>query len=268
MVSSNQLRSSVDLSLSSDQSTSAYGRFHNLTIPPDPPMNSSKPALHSQDILTCGCETLVMTIKSLTRLRLRTLEPDGSLMEHAAQTQLSTMIENLVDSELSMSSGQSTSAHGNLHNLPIPPVSPMNSSKPALHVQYILGHVCETLTMTTTLKKQGPTTPWRYRPTHGLVTIKTHPDKKKGISASLCIEIDLISVVSGAGSTDLNDTILSMSVQYAELKVVPDHDNVLCLKVKTPGVNSNGIFITVSCLPPLVLSVVSDQRCRQSLLSP
>jgi hypothetical protein len=83
--------------------------------------------------------------------------------------------------------------------------------------------------MTTTGKKQGPTTPRRCRPTHGLVTIKTHPEQQTGFKASLCIEIDLISVVSGAG---LDDTILSMPVQYAELKVVPDHDNALCLKVE------------------------------------
>ncbi len=124
------------------------------------------------------------------------------------------------------------------------PTSPTNELfQTSTSREHILARVCEKLAMTTTCKKQGPTTPRRCRPTHGLVTIKTRPDKKKGISASLCIDIDLISVVSGAGSTGLDDTILSTPVQYAELKVVPDHDNVLCLKVKTPGANPNGIFV-------------------------
>jgi hypothetical protein len=231
-----------ELSMSSGQSTPARGSFHNLTIPPATPINSPKSALHVQHILARVCETLVMTIKSLTRLRLLNLEPGGRLMEREAQTQLSTT-ENLGDSDLSMLSGQSTPAHGSLHDLPIPPATSINSFKPAIHVQHILGRVFETLVMTTTRRKQGPTTPRRCRPTHGLVTIKPHPEEKKGIPASLCIEIDLISVVSETG---LDDTILSMPVQYAELKVVPNHDNVLCLKVKTPGANANGIFVVVS----------------------
>jgi hypothetical protein len=165
-------------------------------------------------------------------------------MGRKAQTQLPTIIENLGDlNDLSMSSGQSTPAHGSFHNLPIPPATPTISSKSTLHAQHTLARVCETLVMTTTGKKQGPTTPRRCRPTHGLVTIKTHPEQQTGFKASLCIEIDLISVVSGAG---LDDTILSMPVQYAELKVVPDHDNVFCLKVKTPVAHANGIFVVVS----------------------
>ena len=165
-------------------------------------------------------------------------------MAREAKTQMPTIIENLGDSNNdSMFSGQSTPAHGSFHNLPIPTTTPMNSAKSALHAQHILTRVCETLVMATTRKKQGPMTPRRCRATHGLVTIKTHLSQQTGFPASLCIEKDLISVVSGA---DLNDTILSMPLSFAELKVVPGHDNVLDLKVKTPGANRSGIFVVVS----------------------
>ncbi len=135
-----------DVLMLSGQSTPAHGSFHNLPIPPATPTISSKSALHAQHILARVCETLVMTIKSLTRLRLLKLEPKGRLMEREEQTQLPTMIGTLGDSDLSMSSGQSTPAHGSFHNLPIPPATPTISSKSALHAQHILGHVCETST--------------------------------------------------------------------------------------------------------------------------
>jgi hypothetical protein len=59
----------------------------------------------------------------------------------------------------------------------------------------------------------------------------------------LCIEKGFISVVGGA---ELDDTILSMPLQYAELKVMPGHDNVLELKVKAPDAKPNGILVVVS----------------------
>ena len=144
--------------------------------------------------------------------------------------------------DVSTLSGQSTPSHGSFHNLPILTATPMNTSKSALNAQQLLA-ACESLVMATTRKKQGPTTPRRCRPTHGLVTIKTHPSQQTGFPASLCIDKDFISVVSGA---DLDDTILSMPLPYAELNVVPGHDNVLDLKVKTPGANRSGIFVVVS----------------------
>jgi hypothetical protein len=165
-----------------------------------------------------------------------------------APTQMPAIIENLDDSKLNsedllMMSGQSTPARGRYQNSPIPPATPKNSSKSALYAQHRLAQACTTLAMATTRKQQVPTTPRRCRPTHGLVTIKTHLSQQTGFPASLCIDKDFISVVSGA---DLDDTILSMPLPYAEINVVPGHDNVLDLKVKTPGANSNGIFVVVS----------------------
>jgi hypothetical protein len=163
-------------------------------------------------------------------------------MAHEKEPQR-TITEDLGDSkDVSTLSGQSTPAHGSFHNLPILTATPMNTSKSALNAQQLLA-ACESFVMATTRKKQGPTAPRRCRPTHGLVTIKTHPSQQTGFPASLCIDKDSISVVSGA---DLDDTILSMPLPYAELNVVPGHDNVLDLKVKTPGANSNGIFVVVS----------------------
>jgi hypothetical protein len=37
-----------------------------------------------------------------------------------------------------------------------------------------------------------------------------------------------------------------MPLPYAELKVVPGHDNVLELKVKTPDAKPNGILVVVT----------------------
>jgi hypothetical protein len=58
----------------------------------------------------------------------------------------------------------------------------------------------------------------------------------------LCIDKGFISVVGGAG---LDDIILSMPLRYAELKVVPGHENVLELKVRTPDAKPNGILVEV-----------------------
>ena len=59
----------------------------------------------------------------------------------------------------------------------------------------------------------------------------------------MCIEKGFISVVGGAG---LDDTILSMPLRYAELKVVPGYENMLELKVRTPDAKPNGILVEVS----------------------
>ena len=160
-----------------------------------------------------------------------------------AKTQLPTIIENLGDlNDLSMLSGQSTPAHGSFHHMPILAAAPMNTSKSALHAQQLLA-ACESLVMATTRKKQGPTTPRRCRPTHGHVTIKTRTSQETGFAALLCIQDGLISVVGGA---ELDDTVVIMPLPYAELKVVPDHDNVLELKIKTPDAKPNGIFLVMS----------------------
>ena len=97
--------------------------------------------------------------------------------------------------------------------------------------------------MATTRKQQAPTTPQPCRPTHGHVTIKTRTSQQTGFAGLLCIERGLISVVGGA---ELDDTILSIPLPFAELKVVPGHDNVLELQVKTPDAKPNGIFVVVS----------------------
>jgi hypothetical protein len=97
--------------------------------------------------------------------------------------------------------------------------------------------------MATTHKQQAQTTPRRCRPTHGHVTIKTRTSQETGFAALLCIQEGLISVVGGA---ELDDTVVIMPPPYAELKVVPGHDNALQLKIKTPDAKPNGIFLVVS----------------------
>jgi len=107
--------------------------------------------------------------------------------------------------------------------------------------------LCSTLAISHTHKQQAPTSPamqaHRCRRTHGHVTIKTRTSQQTGFAALLCIESGFISVVGGAV---LDDTILSMPLRYAELKVVPGHENVLELKVKNPDAKPNGILVEVS----------------------
>ena len=76
--------------------------------------------------------------------------------------------------------------------------------------------------------------------------MKTRTSQQTGFPALLCIVEGFISVVGGA---ELDETVLSMPLPYAVLKVVPDLDNVFELKVKTPEGKPNGIstiFIAVS----------------------
>jgi hypothetical protein len=72
--------------------------------------------------------------------------------------------------------------------------------------------------------------------------MKTLTSQQTGFAALLCIDKGFISVVGGAG---LDDTILSMPLRYAQLKVVPGHENVLELKVRTPDAKPNGILVEV-----------------------
>ena len=157
------------------------------------------------------------------------------------QAELLTITENLGDSK--DLSGRSTPALGSFHESPIPPSIPKNSSKTALHDQHRLARACESFAMATTHKQQAPTTPRRCRPTHGHVTITTRISQETGFAALLCIQKGFISVVGGA---ELDDTVVIMPLPYIELKVVPDHDNVLELKIKTPDAKPNGIFLVVS----------------------
>jgi hypothetical protein len=160
------------------------------------------------------------------------------------RAELLTITENLGDSkDLSIMSGQSTPARGSFYESPIPPATPKNSSKTALHDQHRLARAGETLAMATTHQQQAPTTPRRCRPMHGHVTIKTRTSQETGFAALLCIQKGFISVVGGA---ELDDTVVIMPLPYAELKVVPGHDNVLELKIKTTDAKPNGIFLVVS----------------------
>jgi hypothetical protein len=85
------------------------------------------------------------------------------------------------------------------------------------------------------------------RPTRGHVAMKTRTSQQTGFPALLCIAEGFISVVGGA---ELDETVLSMPLPYAVLKVVPDLDNVFELKVKSPGEAKpkgiSTIFIAVS----------------------
>jgi hypothetical protein len=59
----------------------------------------------------------------------------------------------------------------------------------------------------------------------------------------LCIQKGFISVVGGP---ELDDTVVIVPLPYAALKVVPGHDDVLELKIKTLDAKPNGIFLVVS----------------------
>ena len=168
-------------------------------------------------------------------------------MSLKARTQLPAIIENLRDSFPKLDDSEdlfgTDQQLSSSFNAPILHATPKNSSKSALHTQHRLAQACATLAIVTTRKQQAPTTPRRCRPTHGQVTIKTHTSQQTGFAALLCIEKGFISVVGGAG---LDDTILSMPLPYAELKVVPGYDNVLELKVRTTDAKPNGILVEVS----------------------
>ena len=256
---------STDLLMMSGQSTASSGSYHKLPIVPATPKNSSnehyKPstASHNLDVRSLDEENsreqaLWVAYRSPPRLwepshtcfpseaefdRLCSHDdPAGRPLKREAQTRQRAIIETLVDSkDLLMMSGQSTPASGSYHDSPIVPATPKNSS------QHRLVLARETVAIATAHKQHAPTTPRRRRHTHGHVTIKTCTSQQTGFAALLCIEKGVISVVGGA---ELDNTILSMPLPYAELKVVPGHDNMLELKVKTPGAKPNGILVVVS----------------------
>ena len=169
--------------------------------------------------------------------------PDGKFFKRESQTQLPAIIEsdsNLDDSKDLMMSGQSTPARGSYHNSPISTATPNNSSTSAFHAQHRLPRSCETFAIQSVCKHKDPR---RCMPPDEHVTVKTRASQQTGFAAVLRIEKGFLSVIGGA---ELDDTILSMPLPYAELKVVPGHDNVLELKVKTPGAKPNGILVVVS----------------------
>ena len=180
---------------------------------------------------------------SATHRHWASSEPsDGRVLKREAQTLDEVFLNRHDSKDLLLMSAQSTPVLGSFHESPVPPATPKNSSKTALHDKHSLARA-ETLATATTHKQQAQTTPWRYRPTHGHVTIKTRTSQQTGFAGLLCIERGFISVVGGA---ELDDTILSIPLPFAELKVVPGHDNVLELQVKTPDAKPNGIFVVVS----------------------
>jgi hypothetical protein len=184
---------------------------------------------------------------SATHRHWASSEPsDGRVLKREAQTLDEVFLNRHDSKDLLLMSAQSTPVLGSFHESPVPPATPKNSSKTALHDKHRLARA-ETLATVTTHcnshKQHAPTTPWRWRPTHGHVTIKTHTSQETGFAALLCIQKGFISVVGGA---ELNDTVVIMPLPYVELKVVPDHDTMLELKIKTPDAKPNGIFLVVS----------------------
>jgi hypothetical protein len=161
---------------------------------------------------------------------------DGRFVNGEARTQLPAIIENLFDSEDLLDTDKQ------LPSFFTSPIMYVSSSKSSLHAQHKLARACATLAIANKHKQQAPTSPPRCRPTHGQVTIKTRTSQMTGFAALLCIDKGFISVVGGAG---LDDTILSMPLRYAQLKVVPGHENVLELKVRTPDAKPNGILVEV-----------------------
>ena len=169
--------------------------------------------------------------------------PDGKFFKREAPTQLPAIIEsdsNLDDSKDLMMSGQSTPARGSYHNSPISTATPNNSSTSAFHAQHRLPRSCETFAIQSVCKHKDPR---RCMPPDEHVAVKTRASQQAGFAAVLRIEKGFLSVIGGA---ELDDTILSMPLPYAELKVVPGHDNVLELKVRTLGAKPNGILVVVS----------------------
>ena len=146
-----------------------------------------------------------------------------------------------VSEELTMVSsaqGKSTSVH---KNSPLPPVD--IKTPPYTYLRRAWSHRLAEVPA----RKALTTTRMPCRPTRGHVAIKTRTSQHTGFPAVLCIAEGFISVV---GSAELGETVLSMPLPYAVLKVVPDFDNVFELKVKTPGETKpqgiSTIFITVS----------------------
>jgi hypothetical protein len=80
----------------------------------------------------------------------------------------------------------------------------------------------------------------RFRPFRGKVIITARASQKEGIPGLLCFEKGGLSVVGGA---DLDETFLSMPLQYAKINVVPDCDDKFQISVS--GSHGLGIFVVV-----------------------
>jgi hypothetical protein len=96
------------------------------------------------------------------------------------------------------------------------------------------------------------------------VTIKTRILQKTGYAALLCIENGVISVAGGA---ELDNIILSIPLQYAELNVVQGHDSVFELNVKTPDAKRNGIFVVLSVCSARDRCLARSLQCKDPLSS-
>jgi hypothetical protein len=148
--------------------------------------------------------------------------------------------QSLDDSEeLTMLSGKSTPVR---NESPLPVKTPPYTYLPYTYLRRAWSHRLAEVSA----RKALTTTRVRCRPTRGHVAIKTRASQKTGFPGLLCIAEDFITVVGGA---ELDETVLSMPLPYAVLKVVPDLDNVFELKVKTPDDKHKGIstiFLAVS----------------------
>jgi hypothetical protein len=80
----------------------------------------------------------------------------------------------------------------------------------------------------------------RFRPFRGKVTITARASHKEGIPGLLCVEKGGLSVVGGA---ELDETFLSMPLQYAKINLVPDCDDKFQISVS--GSDGLGIFVFV-----------------------
>jgi hypothetical protein len=80
----------------------------------------------------------------------------------------------------------------------------------------------------------------RFRPFRGKVIITARASQEEGIPGLLCVEKGGLSVVGGA---ELDETFLSMPLQYAKINLVPDCDDKFQISVS--GSHGLGIFVFV-----------------------
>jgi hypothetical protein len=80
----------------------------------------------------------------------------------------------------------------------------------------------------------------RFRPFRGKVTMTARASQKEGIPGLLCVEKGGLSVVGGA---ELDETFLSMSLQYAKINLVPECDDKFQISVSDS--HGPGIFVVV-----------------------
>jgi len=80
----------------------------------------------------------------------------------------------------------------------------------------------------------------RFRPFRGKVIITARASQEEGIPGLLCVEKGGLSVVGGA---ELDETFLSIPLQYAKINLVPDCDDKFQISVS--GSHGLGIFVVV-----------------------